>query len=105
MWTRRDNGLPFTWLRASEYADELSLSGYTDWRLPTLDELESLYEPDSSSQIKIRPPVVLNHRFAWSSEKDSGASAASFDFRFGTTKSYYIDDSHPRILCVRNLDD
>src|SRR5205807_1728009 len=43
MWTRRDNGEDINWREANEYAKKLALGGYSDWRLPTIDELEKLY--------------------------------------------------------------
>ncbi len=104
MWTRKDNGNVVTWIRAREYAEELTLSGYTDWRLPTMDELESLYQPASPHPIKIRPPVVLGHRFAWSAEKDNAGVAEGFDFCYGSRKRYYVDDCFLRALYVRDLD-
>jgi len=105
MWTRKDNGNVLTWIRAREYAEELRLSGYSDWRLPTMDELESLYQAASPHPIKIRPPVVLGHRFAWSSEKDDAGVAEGFDFCYGSRKRYYVDDCFLRALCVRDLDE
>ena len=50
MWqkdTARDNiGAyePMTWEEALEYCENLSLGGYTDWRLPTVKELRSLVD-------------------------------------------------------------
>lgn len=44
MWTR-DGNLPNTtyqWTPAVNFANELELCGYTDWRLPNVNELESL---------------------------------------------------------------
>lgn len=104
MWTRKDNGNVVTWIRAREYAEELRLSGYRDWRLPTMDELESLYQPASPHPIKIRPPVVLGHRFAWSAEKDDAGVAEGYDFCYGSRKRYYVDDCFLRALCVRDID-
>lgn len=104
MWTRKDNGNVISWLRAREYAEELKLCGFTDWRLPTMSELQSLYEPGNPNPIKVRKPISLGHRFAWSSEKDSRGMAEGFDFCYGSRNRYYVDDRVLRALCVRNMD-
>jgi hypothetical protein len=41
MWQTGDNPV-LEWLDAVDYCDNLELGGYSDWRLPNLDELRSL---------------------------------------------------------------
>ena len=60
MWKRNDNGKNTDWHGANEYAKSLKLGGYTDWRLPTIEELETLYDPESQEDIKVRKPLLLN---------------------------------------------
>lgn len=42
MWAARDNGRRGSWHKATKYCHNLRLAGYSDWRLATIDELESL---------------------------------------------------------------
>ncbi len=42
MWQREDDGVIRSWDQAISYCEDLSLDGYTDWRLPTVKELESI---------------------------------------------------------------
>lgn len=42
VWQRCDDGKTYTWQEAKNYCDNLALGGYSDWRLPTNDELRSL---------------------------------------------------------------
>ena len=41
-WQRCDDGIKRTWKEASDYCDNLTLAGYSDWRLPTKKELQSI---------------------------------------------------------------
>src|SRR5262245_32363360 len=45
MWAGRDNfGRDLNWRQAAKYCLDLRLGGYADWRLPTIDELEGIYD-------------------------------------------------------------
>ncbi|MCI5178254.1 MAG: DUF1566 domain-containing protein [Candidatus Electrothrix sp. AW3_4] len=41
-WQRCDDGNTYLWQEAKDYCENLVLGGYSDWRLPTKDELKSL---------------------------------------------------------------
>lgn len=42
MWAAKDSGKRGSWHAAMKYCRKLRLAGYSDWRLATIDELESL---------------------------------------------------------------
>lgn len=44
MWAARDNGKDITWGKAIKYCSNLRSVGYSDWRLPTVDELSNIYD-------------------------------------------------------------
>jgi hypothetical protein len=50
MWTGRDNGLDVDWNQADAYCSDLQLAGYKDWSLPTIEELQGIYDPSVSVQ-------------------------------------------------------
>jgi hypothetical protein len=97
MWTIRDNGTDVTWWQANEYAQQLHLGGYADWRLPTIEELEELHEP----QIGIRKPFKV-HGLMWSSTKSGADHALFFNFWAGFRGSLPLDATdQTRAICVR----
>lgn len=43
-WQRCDDGKEYNWTDAKEYCSDLQLGGHSDWRLPTLIELNTLVQ-------------------------------------------------------------
>jgi hypothetical protein len=91
MWAANDNGENINWDNAKNYCESCLRGGYTNWRLPTLDELQGLYHGNKSR------PGQCDKRFyvhvatewiditcfwVWSSET-YGSAAAYFDFSGG----------------------
>lgn len=44
MWATKDNGSGITWQEAKKYCELYRGGGFTDWRMPTQGELETLYD-------------------------------------------------------------
>lgn len=57
MWQQVDSGEGMVWEDALDYAENLELAGYSDWRLPNAKELQSLVDysksPDATSSAAI----------------------------------------------------
>jgi hypothetical protein len=51
MWQKHLPGPRFIWEDALAYAENLSLAGYDDWRLPTIKELRSIVDYNRSSPV------------------------------------------------------
>ncbi len=49
VWAGKDNGEDVSPRKAKSYCQNLSLAGYSDWRLPTLAELVSIYDKGQES--------------------------------------------------------
>jgi TIR domain/Protein of unknown function (DUF1566) len=99
MWTIEDNGRYVNWHEASEYARQLRLGGYSDWRLPTIEELKQLYDPGNKG---IREPFQLTSDWVWSSTREGSGSAWALLFLFGKFRSVHMGFSdYYRALCVR----
>jgi hypothetical protein len=49
MWVKSPDSTRRTWQQALDYASGLTLCGYSDWRLPNVNELESLVNAGQSN--------------------------------------------------------
>lgn len=49
MWAIHDNGVPINWPDAQLYCKNYRAGGFADWRMPTLEELASLYNPKANN--------------------------------------------------------
>ena len=93
---------PMNWYQAQQYAQSLKIDGKNDWRLPSLEELESLldrriYRPAMRAEIPFR-----DERAYWSAttfgDKRYTAWIVMFDGAY--VLSYYKKNSY-HVRCVR----
>ena len=75
MWAQTDNMGHISWHDAKLYCDYIILSDHNDWRMPTVEELATLfddsldgYETICGHNIKSAPQVELSCGFVWSSD-------------------------------------
>jgi hypothetical protein len=84
MWQQAGSTDSMTWERAQAYIDQLNTwkyAGFSDWRLPTIEELISLLEfTKKSGDYYIDPIFETKGDYYWSADKDSSGAAwvASF---------------------------
>lgn len=52
MWTLTDNGAFVNWNAAADYCRALRTGGFSDWRLPSIDELSQIADQGASSGLK-----------------------------------------------------
>lgn len=88
MWVARDNGSDINWRNAKSYCENYRGGGYTDWRMPTQDELAGLYDeskprPGACQQrfnIHVATSLIdITCHWVWSSEM-RGSEAVLFRF-------------------------
>jgi hypothetical protein len=120
MWTSTDNGKDVTWKKSIEYCRDMRLADHSDWRLPTIDELQGIYDDSGyaapplskgSEWVLAGKPkggLLLTGNHYWSSTKgldDRGHSngyAWYFDFPHGKRDwDPYGYHGSKRALCVR----
>ena len=110
MWSAKDNGSDINWVNAKVYCENYRGGGYKDWRMPTLNELEGLYDEIKSrpatcysgNNIHIATELIDISCFCpWTSET-SGSDATYFSFSNGIRNWYpQSGDSISRALPVR----
>jgi hypothetical protein len=88
MWTATDNGKKIYWANAKNYCENYRGCGYTDWRMPTLDELAGLYDKTTTyrsvcgDDVHLTELIRLTCFCAWASETRY-SEAAGFNFYYG----------------------
>ena len=102
LWVRSDNGSNLAWSQAIEHCEELELGDFSDWRLPSIEELEDLHDPTSGQTFKVPKEINLSACCQWSATKHTKTSAWNFSFRFrkpfSGSLTYSLD---LRALCIR----
>ena len=77
VWASRDNGSDIKWADAKSYCDNYRGGGYTDWRMPSADELALLYDAskirrtacDQFSTIRVSTDLInITCLYLWTSE-------------------------------------
>jgi len=88
-----------SWNEAMQYCKKMDYLNYTKWRVPTKEEMRSLFELS-------RRDITIKHAFKhvepeiyWSSTKDRGNEAWYFDFDLGR---FWVDDMAKKyhVFCV-----
>jgi len=109
IWTGRDSGESLTQSEAARLCERLELEGMNNWRLPTIDELEGIYDPENISGEWAGKPIhtiegiELTTFYVWSSSLKGEDRAWAFNFNFGERMAAPTERStNSRSLCVRD---
>ncbi len=76
MWVKAPDSTLRTWQAALDYADGLTLCGHTDWRLPNMNELESLVHAEYTKETTCGGACATNA--AWLNTQGFSNVKASF---------------------------
>lgn len=105
MWAAQDNGSLLSWQTARSYSQNYSGGGHTDWRMPTLTELASLYDPKEKNKhgYHVTKLIAISAASCWASDTRAN-KAARFNFTYG--EEYWLRKSFSgpsRVLPVRSI--
>jgi hypothetical protein len=103
MWARQDNGSDVDWNQASNYCANLQLGGYSGWRLPTIDELQGIYDQTANDNgFHVKGNM---HLYGWHWSNSAGnASGEAWFFDLGNGERGSGEQwgiTTKRALCVR----
>jgi len=63
MWADKDNSSDINWQGAKSYCENYRGGGYSDWRMPTQDELAGLYDEGKTSKNKLTGGCYGDNQF------------------------------------------
>ncbi len=78
MWQQVDNGNTYDWEDALFYAENLTLSGKSDWRMPNAKELQSIVDYTKSPNTSSSP--AINALFACTSITDPNGNTGQYGY-------------------------
>ncbi|MBI5185204.1 MAG: DUF1566 domain-containing protein [Nitrospinae bacterium] len=103
VWQQKDDAIGRTWDEAGTYCGALSLGGYDDWRLPSINELESIV--DSRARIPSINAAYFpnaNSSFYWSSTTVANfTSLAWYVYFYYGYINFNLESDSDYVLCVR----
>jgi len=100
----------YTWQKAKEYCQDLTLDGYSDWRLPNREELKDIMTKNSFKSSKgytqyIRKEFIENlpqYSYFWTSTIYEKDSSLAWGVLFGNGgANWYSKSAIDYALCVR----
>ena len=99
-WLSADNARDVDWASAQAFCASNTTGNQTDWRLPTLSELRSIYDRQSQNEMRTRLGIRISDLCVWSSQ---GRADQAQYFMFQNGESGQLDKSvsdRQRAICV-----
>jgi hypothetical protein len=100
MWEQKGTERKKGWYHAKKYVKTINkkkFAGYKDWRIPTIEELYSLLQPDTNQELYIHPVFATKPSLCWSMDKSNMPNPwainqprmVTLDFKKGTVSDAY----------------
>ncbi len=98
MWQKSGSSRTKNWKRGRMYLKQLNedrFAGYSDWRIPTIEELASLVEREKINGVHINPIFHNKQKTCWSA--DTKRVRTTRDSHFGEYESWVVKFAEGRI--------
>jgi len=105
IWQKVPNTATQTWENALIYAENLNLTGASDWRLPNIKELQSLNDEsvaNPSTNTTFFPAIGVHNYWSSTSLPNQTTKAWYWNTQFGIT-TYDVKTNTNYVLCVRGI--
>jgi tetratricopeptide (TPR) repeat protein len=110
IWTKKDSradlGECLNWDDSNRYVRNLRTGGYSDWRMPTVEELKTIYEKSKVSlpteeyfkqfPISVDPIFISGEIWWWSSETTGSCCSRVVNFHSQSGGGLYIENDGSR---------
>lgn len=98
-----NNGKAGNWNYAKAYCENLTLGGFSDWRLPNIYELTTLLDNTKSSKPFVIDGIVnIDSYYYWASTASASYSSAAWNVGFyNGSGDYYDKMSSIYVRCAR----
>ena len=83
-WAVKDNGMPISPSEGRSYCDGLKTGGIMDWRLPTADEVETVYDSKEKKQYKTKGTIELSEACVLTATTNRSGDTFTFCFNSGS---------------------
>jgi hypothetical protein len=114
-WTTKDNAKNVNWKQAADYCKDLLLADHTDWRMPSIDELQGIFDPGAYTPGvgETGSPAIMHvkgnlHLTGWQwSRSQPNTTGEAWGFSFANGKRLagrFTDNLGNRSLCVRSAE-
>ena len=91
MWAAKDGGKAIDEADLKTYFDNYRAGGYDDWRMPTIDELEAIYDEGTENKDGYHLTKLIDLTGEWVWGLDGRDLAISFGFIEGSTAVAFFD--------------
>ena len=101
-WQDETTSATMNWANANTYCTDLDFGGYTDWRLPTVEELITIANKSAVEPSKFTEFVNIVSSYYWSSSTDASDTSYAWSVGFSYGNGYWDGKTGSNyVLCVR----